>query len=535
MFKKRIVGYYLTMWNDLPVAEREEYKRMILAFASLTEMFAQKADFENERIPYVPVINSKYQETVFQRVFHASAEDIGNTSYDAAICHKNADGTETKYLVGIKTFGIASGEQKIAQFKANHNEWSEIINQIKNNSKGKNKDEIDSVNRDLYCRLALNIAELRNKRIASSEAQLQGFTVSLETEDVQAVYHVLMPSKKGEKPAIYVGETPYNRIDLKNIKVTGCTSDKNPTNFDFTDGKHRYRFTAADSQLLMDFENKKIIKEEWEVVYAEDAYSIFSGLADKIVAKTKTNITESHSWFITNDNGEVERYSGFNNFFGLGSKISIAEREKRIKSLYKKYSKILPEEILERILNATKHFVLTFASKQEEKKEKEALRKAIISELKSVDNDDFKSEIYKLIFRPVDELYIPIPNSKRFHEEFTDFFGKGFGKLDSNGKLVLAEKERRFNLVFEPSGDKVKGHITQDFGKGLASAEKQSILGEWILKKVFQLEDYEPLTRKRLNEIGINALRLYKISGSDDIHIEFIWINKDNKPNDFFC
>ncbi len=252
--------------------------------------------------------------------------------------------------MGIKTFGIASGEQKIAQFKANHNEWSEIINQIKNNSKGKTKDEIDSVNRDLYCRLALNIAELRNKRIASSEAQLQGFTVSLETENVQAVYHVLMPSKKGEKPAIYVGETPYNRIDLKNIKVTGCTSDKNPTNFDFTDGKHRYRFTAADSQLLMDFENKKIIKEEWEVVYAEDAYSIFSGLADKVVAK-----------------------------------------------------------------------------------------------------------------------------------------------------------------------------------------EKQSILGEWILKKVFQLEDYEPLTRKRLNEIGINALRLYKISGSDDIHIEFIWINKDNKPNDFFC
>ena len=304
------------MWNNLALDERSEYKKMILAFASLTEMFAQKADTEGEQMAYVPIINSKYQETVFQKAFHASVEDIGNTSYDAAICRKNADGTETKYLVGIKTFGVASGEQKIAQFKANHDEWSEIVNQIKNNSKGKTKDEIDSINRDLYFRLALNISELRNKRISSSEAKLQGFTVSLENEDVQAVYHVLMPSKKGESPAIYVGETSYNRIDLKSIEILGCTSDKNPTNFDFTDGKHKYRFTSADSQLLMDFENKKIIQEKWEVVYAEDAYAIFSGLADKILAKKKSNISESHSWFITNEKGEVERYSGFNNFFG---------------------------------------------------------------------------------------------------------------------------------------------------------------------------------------------------------------------------
>ncbi len=523
------------MWNNLALDERSEYKKMILAFASLTEMFAQKADTEGEQMAYVPIINSKYQETVFQKAFHASVEDIGNTSYDAAICRKNADGTETKYLVGIKTFGVASGEQKIAQFKANHDEWSEIVNQIKNNSKGKTKDEIDSINRDLYFRLALNISELRNKRISSSEAKLQGFTVSLENEDVQAVYHVLMPSKKGESPAIYVGETSYNRIDLKSIEILGCTSDKNPTNFDFTDGKHKYRFTSADSQLLMDFENKKIIQEKWEVVYAEDAYAIFSGLADKILAKKKSNISESHSWFITNEKGEVERYSGFNNFFGLGPKIGIEEREKRIEKLYEKYSGIVPEEIFEGILNTTKHFLLGFSGKKEEKTEKEVLREAIVSMLKSADNDDFKSEIYKLIFRPVDELYIPIPNSRNFHKDYTDFFGKDFGKLDSKGKLVLPETERRFNLVFEPSGEKVKGHITQDNGKGLASAEKQSILGEWILKKVFQLKDYEPLTRKRLDEVGINAVRLYKLVGSDDIHIEFIWIDADNKPKDFFC
>ena len=36
------------MWDELPVSQRNEYKRMILAFASLTEMFAQKADSSSE-------------------------------------------------------------------------------------------------------------------------------------------------------------------------------------------------------------------------------------------------------------------------------------------------------------------------------------------------------------------------------------------------------------------------------------------------------------------------------------------------------
>ena len=75
------------MWKDLPENEKEEYKRMILAFASLTELFSQKNE-ENDEIP-APIINSKYQETIFQKAFHASAEDIGNTSYDVAINGKN--------------------------------------------------------------------------------------------------------------------------------------------------------------------------------------------------------------------------------------------------------------------------------------------------------------------------------------------------------------------------------------------------------------------------------------------------------------
>lgn len=138
------------MWENLSQADRAEYKKMILAFASLTEMFAQKAETDDDtEILLSPIINSKYQETVFQRVFKASAEDIGNTSFDAAIAHTDENGHVVKYLIGIKTFGIAAGAQKVAQFKANHDAWAKTINAIRANAiddKGntRTKNEIQS-------------------------------------------------------------------------------------------------------------------------------------------------------------------------------------------------------------------------------------------------------------------------------------------------------------------------------------------------------------------------------------------------------
>ena len=63
------------MWTDLPITERDEYKRMILSFASLTEMFAQKAE---DDVP-TPIINSKYQETVFPISSETASKTFWNT------------------------------------------------------------------------------------------------------------------------------------------------------------------------------------------------------------------------------------------------------------------------------------------------------------------------------------------------------------------------------------------------------------------------------------------------------------------------
>lgn len=540
------------MWEVLPIKDKQEYQRLILAFASLTNMFTQKS--EDDIIPS-PIVNSKFQETVFQKVFHAFGEDIKNTSYDASLRLKNDDGTETKFIIGIKTFGIASGDQKIAQFKTNHGEWSRLVDEMERNAYGndntlRTKEEIDKLNHDLYLTLAKKIAIIRNQRIDSSQENLRGFDIG-KHDNIYSVYHVLMPSKKGESPKIYVGETSYNKINISNIKIQGCTSAKNPSNFVFEDGCHIYKYTSADSQLLMKFDNHKIVKEGWNVVYADNAYEIFSDIAKKIYGntekkhtineiKTENKIIESYSWSLLNDKGEVELFSGFNNFFGVGSKIAKNKREtyiNKICDMYKEEINLNSNQLKKLLYD----FLVKPAPSFDEKIEKVDLREKIKKIVIETKNETLLEDINKLIYRSMDEMYIPIPNSKKFHHEHPDFFGKGIGtfKIDvktgkETSKLALPREKRKFNLVFEPSGNSIMSYVTgQDNGKAIQSFNKQSYLGQWILRKVFQLNEYEPLTRRRLEEIGINGIRLYKKENSDDIHLQFIWIDIDHLPKDF--
>ena len=64
-------------------------------------------------------------------------------------------------------------------------------------------------------------------------------------------------------------------------------------------------------------------------------------------------------------------------------------------------------------------------------------------------------------------MYIPIPNSKYFHTTHPNFFAKNIGSVSKNGnkeKFVLNQnkEERKFNLIFEPSGDCITSYITQE-------------------------------------------------------------------------
>lgn len=530
------------MWKSLPTEKRKEYQKLILAFASLTDMFSQKS--EQDDIVPAPIVNSKFQETVFQKALDAVGEDIGNTSFDASIRLKNTNSIDSKYLVGIKTFGIGSGDQKIAQFKTNHNEWSALIEQMEKNARSGNhqrsESEIDEINHDLYLELAKKISLIRNDRINSSKENLKGFKIE-QDEDVECVYHVLMPSKKGNSPQIFVGETEYTPIDIDSIEIIGCTSSKNPTNFSFKDKHHTYKYTSADSQLHMKFNNKDIVIEKWDVIYAEDAYNIFSDIAADIYSEPEETYSESHSWSLLNENNEIELFSGFNSFYGVGSKLLQKERKAKIDSIYNEIIETEPMIIADCINEKLTNFLTVKASTNAERYRKAELRYDILKDANDVSDDKIRSKIENLVFRPANEMYIPIPNSKAFHKQFPNFFGENyaeFKKDDKTGretsKLAKEKYQRQFNLIFEPSGSSIMSFITQDNGKAIESVEKQSYLGEWILRKVFQLKEHEPLTVKRLNEMEINGVRLFKFPGSNDVHLKFIWIDKNNLPDDYW-
>ncbi|NMR60718.1 hypothetical protein HIR72_08565 [Pasteurella multocida] len=515
------------MWKKLSESQKQKYKLLISNFASLSEAFSQKSDQVNEKkgkYSVAPIVNSKFQETAFQKVFNAVSEDIANTSYDASLILDE----NNKFLIGIKSFGIHAGDQKIAQFKSNSPDWLATIQEIQKNAENcSRKEDADQLNYFLYKKLAIEISKIRNKRIKSSKAQIKGF--HSQNVEIQAIYHVLMTSRKDEKPQIFVGETSYLPIDIDQIVIEGSTGLNNPTNFKFTDGNHRYKYTSSDSQLLMDFDNKNIILEEWDIEYINDPFSIFENLRD-YVGKEHT-ILESFSWKI-----ELEEASGFN-AFNAGSKLRKNERKPAIEKFKKEYDKYQNDKNFLKIISYLESYLLEKINNSKvELKKKRDLREILLNFAKNnISDDELYEALEKLVGRSATEVYIPIPNSRQFHSNSPHFFGENIGTFqDRSKKLKLPKENRTFNLEFLPSGNVIKAYINQDNGKAIQSKDCQGILGEWLLYEVFQLEHRELLTYKKLEELGINGIRLIKFSDINrGIGLEFIWIDPDNPPSDF--
>lgn len=539
------------MWEDLDKKQRDNYKKMILGFASLTEIFTQKAnneDIENKTI--TPFINSKYQESVFQKSFDAKAEDVGNTAYDVSLKTKDADGEDRRYLIGIKTFQDANEYQKIFQMKEPLQSCSEIINKIEKNGKNaiigldrndKNytklaKKQVDKVNKKLYKELATKIAVIRNESIDFAVKNLRGMSIDTQTS-VESIYHILKTSKT-DGPNIKVCEFSYDFIDEENIKIKGCTKYDKPKNFEFTDGLHDYKYTDADKQLYMKFNKQNPTIEEWKVIYEDNPDKIFQTLGEKSLRKTR-DVDESYSWLITRKNGDVKKFSGFNSFYGVGSKVGYKnfqiQANKKLEEIHVNYKEIVENKIkLTKLINLCKKYVDIIPNNNSDREEKDKLRNKIMIRLNKFDNKDLKSEIKKLLYqRPAYEMYIPINNAKKFHQSHPYFFYNNGIKIDNDKKIQRSTKNRNFTLVLEPSGDEIDAFICQDDGKGIESAKKQTILGKWILGQLFNLNEYEPLTKEVLKNRNINGYRLTKYKGSDKIHFEFINIDIKKPPLDF--
>lgn len=95
--------------------------------------------------------------------------------------------------------------------------------------------------------------------------------------------------------------------------------------------------------------------------------------------------------------------------------------------------------------------------------------------------------------RNLNEVYMPIP--AWIHRRFAGFF---------------PDRDTEFNLHL-PDKRVLSAKICQEGGKALMTNPNEA-LGQWILRDVLKLEEGELLTYKKLQDVGLDAVVVYKIS-----------------------
>lgn len=93
--------------------------------------------------------------------------------------------------------------------------------------------------------------------------------------------------------------------------------------------------------------------------------------------------------------------------------------------------------------------------------------------------------------RDMGEVYIPIP--AEIHTQFPNFF---------------PERDKPFELKI-PTGEIFSAKVCQDNSKALMTNPNKA-LSDWLLRKVFQVQEGELLTIEKMNELGFDSVILFK-------------------------
>ena len=115
--------------------------------------------------------------------------------------------------------------------------------------------------------------------------------------------------------------------------------------------------------------------------------------------------------------------------------------------------------------------------------------------------------------RHPNEVYIPIP--AEIHKNFPTFF---------------PDRDTPFNLKL-PNWIIMRSKVCQDWGKALMSYSNKE-LWQWILRDVLKLAEWELLTYEKLQNLGIDSVRIDKID-NDNFEINFSanWSYENFKNN----
>ena len=265
----------MSIWEQYSAEQRNEYINFLKVYGALSNLFRQK---QGNMIPY---LDSKFQETVFAKIFESQNADIGNTPHDVVSVFGN-----DRIGIGLKTWMNSKPSfQKVMQLKRFQNEINGVF-------KSKNLEA-----------LAYKISEIKNERMISDYLRL-----GLSKDN--NIYHYVTR----DEGRFVINECAYPLINTNRLKEFNLT----PTAFFWTDGHKDYKYTFGDSQIHQKFDSTKkdsFLLHQFDIHIIEDPFSFLLEAYFRFLdtAKFATNdIIEAYLPLYSYQTKEVEEKSGLN-------------------------------------------------------------------------------------------------------------------------------------------------------------------------------------------------------------------------------
>jgi len=284
----------MSVWEQYSKEQRSEYIKFLQVYGALTNLFRQK---KGDLIPY---LDSKFQETVFAKIFKGQNVDISNTPHDVLSIFG-----DKRVGIGLKTWMNSKPSfQKVMQLKRHQQEINEIKNDIE--------------------ALAFKISEIKNEKMISDYNRLG----LLESNNI---YHYVTR----DKGRFTVNECAYPPIDTSNLKDFKETTKS----FTWSDGNKDYKYTFGDSQIWQKFDSEKyssIILNQFDVDIIKDPFEFLMKAYLEIIESTKVvelEITEIYLPLYSYRHQEVKEKSGLNAWNGA-SKIKGSDKPRPLNEVY---------------------------------------------------------------------------------------------------------------------------------------------------------------------------------------------------------
>jgi len=244
----------MSVWEKYPESQQKSYVEFLKVYGALSNLFKQK------QANLIPYLDSKFQETIYARVFKSKNVDTGNTPHDIlSILEGNKVG------IGLKTWMKSTPSyQKVMQIKR----YKDDINKL--NKSGKEYE------------LACEISFIKNERLLQDYHRL-GLSKNSN------IYHYITRDEN----KFTIQECSYPLIDLNNLKV----SELSNTSLLWSDGLKDYKYTFADSQIYMKFDSNRedtLIVQEFDIEIIDDPFDFllkaYSSLINEFNTSSKKQI-----------------------------------------------------------------------------------------------------------------------------------------------------------------------------------------------------------------------------------------------------